>query len=84
MYYVYILQCADGTLYTGITTDVARRVEEHNTSVRGASYTRGRRPVILLCAKAYENRSTASKKEYRLKQMTVDQKRAWCADTSSL
>lgn len=78
MYYVYILECADGTLYAGITTDVTRRVVEHNTSALGASYTRGRRPVTLLCAKAYENRSSASKEEYRLKQLSREEKLEWC------
>lgn len=78
MYYVYMLQCADGTLYTGITTDVARRVAEHNTSVRGASYTRGRRPITLLCAKEFSDRSSASKEEYRLKRLTREEKLQWC------
>lgn len=78
MYYVYILECNDGTLYTGITTDVTRRVEEHNTSVLGASYTRGRRPVILLCAKEFLDRSSASKEEYRLKRLTREEKLQWC------
>jgi putative endonuclease len=78
MYYVYMLQCADGTLYIGITTDVARRVVEHNTSALGASYTRGRRPVTLLCAKEFADRSTASKEEYRLKHLTREEKLQWC------
>ncbi len=78
MYFVYILQCADGTLYTGITTDVVRRVEEHNTSALGASYTRGRRPVTLLHAKEFPNRSSASKEEYRLKHLTREEKLQWC------
>ena len=80
MYYVYILECVDGTLYTGITTDVARRVVEYNTSALGASYTRGRRPVKLLCAKEFSNRSAASKEEYRLKQFTREQKLEWCGE----
>lgn len=78
MYFVYILQCADNTLYIGITTDVARRVEEHNTSNLGASYTKGRRPVKLLCAKEYLDRSSASKEEHRLKRLTREEKIKWC------
>ena len=48
MYFVYILECADGTLYTGITTDLERRLDEHNNSSKGAKYTRARRPVVLV------------------------------------
>lgn len=52
MYHLYILKCADKTLYTGITVDVSRRVGEHNTSKLGAKYTRARRPVKLVYSKA--------------------------------
>ncbi len=69
MYYVYIVECADGTLYTGITTDVARRVEEHNTSPKGARYTRNRRPVNLVYQEICQDRSRASKREYEIKKM---------------
>ena len=51
MYYLYILKCSDGTLYTGITVDLKRRVGEHNTSKLGAKYTRSRRPVKLVYSK---------------------------------
>ena len=74
MYYLYILQCADDTLYTGITTDLERRVEEHNTSALGAKYTRGRRPVKLVYSEKYETRSLATREEMRLKKLTKDQK----------
>ena len=47
-YFVYILECADGTLYAGITTNIERRVKEHNEDARGAKYTRMRRPVELV------------------------------------
>jgi putative endonuclease len=67
MYYVYMLECADGTLYTGITTDLERRVEEHNSSDKGAKYTRARRPVRLVYSEVYEDRSRASKREYEIK-----------------
>jgi len=69
MYYVYILLCADQTLYTGITTDVKRRLKEHNTSAKGAKYTRSRRPVTLLYQEACGDRSSASKREYEIKKM---------------
>lgn len=73
-YFVYILRCADGTLYCGITTDLERRVEEHNSSDRGAKYTRGRRPVELVHSAAFADRSRASKEEYRIKRMTRHEK----------
>jgi putative endonuclease len=74
MYYVYILECADSTLYTGITTDLERRVEEHNSSLLGAKYTRGRRPVKLVYSEQYETRSEATREEMRLKKLSRDQK----------
>lgn len=74
MYYLYILKCADDTLYIGITTDLKRRVEEHNTSALGAKYTRGRRPVKLVYSEEYETRSVATREEARLKKLTKEQK----------
>lgn len=74
MYYLYILKCADKTLYTGITVDLRRRIKEHNTSKFGAKYTRGRRPVKLVYSKKFRNRSLASKSETRIKQMTKMEK----------
>ena len=68
MYYVYIVQCADATLYTGIATELERRVEEHNHSDKGAKYTRARRPVTLVYHETFEDRSTASKREYEIKK----------------
>lgn len=68
MYYVYMLECADGTLYTGIATDLERRLEEHNSSPKGAKYTRVRRPVTLVYSETYEDRSSASKREYEIKK----------------
>ena len=70
MYYLYILKCADKTLYTGITVDLKRRVKEHNNSNLGAKYTRTRRPVKLVYSKKYRNRSTASKAEARIKLLS--------------
>lgn len=69
-YSIYILRCADGTLYTGITTDVKRRVDEHNTSTLGAKYTRGRRPVKLVFSQSFRNRSLASREEFQIKKLS--------------
>lgn len=75
MYYVYIVKCADNTLYTGIATALERRIEEHNTSPKGAKYTRVRRPVELVYTEEYPDRSTASKREYEIKKkMTREEK----------
>jgi len=68
MYYVYILKCADNTLYTGITTELERRIDEHNGSDKGAKYTRVRRPVSLVYSEEYSDRSSASKREYEIKK----------------
>ena len=67
-YYVYIPQCADDTLYTGIATELERRVEEHNSSEKGAKYTRARRPVKLVYSEIFPDRSSASKREYEIKK----------------
>ncbi|MEK7471088.1 MAG: GIY-YIG nuclease family protein [Patescibacteria group bacterium] len=69
MYYLYILKCADKTLYTGITTDLKRRVIEHNSGKFGAKYTISRRPVKLVYSKKFKNRSTASREEARIKKL---------------
>lgn len=68
MYYVYIVKCADETLYTGIATELDRRIEEHNGSDKGAIYTRVRRPVTLVYSEEYPDRSAASKREYEIKK----------------
>ena len=68
MYYVYILKCSDNTLYTGISIDLERRIKEHNSSNKGAKYTRMRRPVILVYSEEYPDRSSASKREYEIKK----------------
>ena len=71
---MYVVECADGTYYTGITTDLQRRIKEHNETNRGAKYTRSRRPVKLIYSHTYECRSSASKAEYRFKKLTRRQK----------
>jgi len=70
MYHLYILKCADKTLYTGITVDLKRRITEHNSSTRGAKYTRGRRPVKLVFSKKFRTRSAASVAEARTKKLS--------------
>lgn len=70
---VYILECADGSLYTGITTDIERRCQEHGTS-RGAKYTRGRGPFKLLYHENLGSRSAAARRELVIKSMSKRQK----------
>jgi putative endonuclease len=69
MYYLYILKCADKTLYTGITTDLKRRVLEHNSTKLGAKYTASRRPVKVVYSKKFKDRSMVSKEEIRIKKL---------------
>lgn len=74
---VYIARCADGTLYTGIARDVEKRIAEHNADKgNGANYTRARRPVVLVYQEAAADRSAASKREYRIKQLSRAEKLA--------
>jgi putative endonuclease len=74
MYYLYILECADKTLYTGITTDLKRRVEEHNGTKKGAKYTSARRPVRVVYTRKFKNRSNASREEARIKKLKKSEK----------
>jgi len=69
MYYVYIVKCSDGTLYTGFTNSLERRIKTHNKGL-GAKYTRGRLPVELYYFEEYENKSDALKREYEIKRLT--------------
>ncbi|WP_245809933.1 GIY-YIG nuclease family protein [Halorubrum vacuolatum] len=78
-HHVYIVECADGTLYTGYTTDVRRRVSEHNDGT-GAKYTRGRTPVRLRYLESYRSRSDAMSREYAIKALTRSAKRALFED----
>lgn len=71
---VYILRCADGSLYTGITTDLARRLDEHNQSTKGARYTRSRRPVTLVWHERHVSRAAASRRERAIKNLERPQK----------
>lgn len=75
MWYVYILRCADNSLYTGITTSIERRLKEHNEcNKKGAKYTRVRRPVNLAYAEQQLNRQQASRREYQLKKYNKKKK----------
>jgi len=75
-WYVYMVRCADGSLYTGIARDLERRVREHNGSLLGARYTRGRRPVELAYWEAAPDRAAASRRERQLKTLAKDAKEA--------
>jgi putative endonuclease len=68
-WWTYIVQCNDGSLYTGITTNLERRVDEHNSSNKGAKYTKTRRPVKLVYAETHPDRSTSSKRESVIKKL---------------
>ncbi len=72
-HYVYVLRCADDTLYTGYTTDVARRVAEHDAG-DGAKYTRGRTPVALVHVESFDSKAAAMSREYEIKQYSRAQK----------
>ena len=73
-YYVYILECSDKTLYTGIAKDVDKRLHEHNTSEKAAKYTRVRRPLKLLFTQELPTRSEALKREYAIKKLKREEK----------
>ena len=68
-HHVYVLECADGSLYTGYTTDVERRVAEHDAG-EGAKYTRGRTPVELVHTESFDSRSAATRREHEIKALS--------------
>jgi putative endonuclease len=76
-YYVYIVMCSDGTLYVGTTTDVSRRLDEHNHSDKGARYTRSRRPVVLKYREQLASRSAALTREAEIKKWSRARKLAF-------
>ncbi len=73
-YHVYIVECADKTLYTGITTDIEKRIHAHNSSNTGAKYTRYRRPVALKFSQEVANKQIALKLEARIKSLSREKK----------
>lgn len=74
-FFIYIIQCKDGSFYTGYTKDVIRRVKQHNSGI-ASKYTRTRRPVKLVYAEEHSDISSALKREYAIKQLTKQQKTA--------
>ena len=77
-WFVYIVRCADRTLYTGVTTEPERRVAEHNDGC-GARYTRSRAPVSLVYLERAKDRGAALRREHEIKRMTADGKKKLCA-----
>lgn len=73
-WFVYILECNDKTLYTGVTNNLENRVHQHNHGKAAAKYTRVRRPVKLVYSEAQENKSEAMKREHAIKQLTRTEK----------
>lgn len=69
IWHIYMVRCSDGTLYTGITNDLKKRLEAHNSGKEGARYTRSRRPVKLVYSEQVESKSAAAKLEYQLKKL---------------
>ena len=83
-YSLYILRCGDGSLYTGIALDVAKRLREHETGNRGAKYLRGRGPLRLVFEEPLGNRSAATRIEYQVKRLDRTQKEALISGDTSL
>ncbi len=81
-FWVYMLRCADGTLYTGITNDLEKRVRRHNAG-RGSRYTRARVPVTLAYAEAAGGKNEALKREMRIKKMSRSAKLLLCSSYSA-
>lgn len=81
-YYTYMVRCADGTLYTGWTVDVEKRVAAHNAG-KGAKYTKSRRPVQLVWSRSFPTKRDAMHWEWKIKQWSRTQKEALCLSASS-
>ena len=75
IWHVYMVRCSDGTLYTGITNDLEKRIEAHNSGKDGARYTRSRRPVTLVYSEQVESKSAAAKLEYQMKKLERTEKK---------
>lgn len=78
-HYTYILRCSDSSLYTGYTNDLERRIEKHNKG-SGAKYTKGRRPVRVVYAELYREKSPAMSREYEIKQLSKSEKEELVGD----
>ena len=83
LWFLYVLRCSDGSLYTGITTCVERRVHEHNHTKKGAKYTRPRRPVTIEREWEYLDRSQASRAEAKFKKLSRAKKEEWLGQRDS-
>ncbi len=83
MYFVYLLRCADGTLYVGITNDLKKRLHQHNHARQGARYTKTRRPVILVYSERKRTRGNALRREYEIKSWPRAKKLALVAGRKS-
>ncbi len=83
-YFVYILRCSDGTLYTGITNDLTKRLSDHNSSAAGAKYTRSRRPVDLVYSETCADKSAALKREMAIKKLSRSEKNALITAATAL
>lgn len=83
MYYLYLLRCRDGSLYCGITTDVPRRVAQHNAGTKGARYTRSRRPVQLVYECECKTRAAAQSAEAKMKKLSKKDKELFIASSKS-
>jgi putative endonuclease len=73
-YFVYLLRCGDNSLYCGITTDIKRRIKEHNSGSKSAKYTRSRRPVSLVYCETVESHEKALKREWEIKKLSKEKK----------
>lgn len=82
-WWVYILCCADDTLYTGVAKDVAKRLDEHNRSPKAAKYTRVRRPVAIVYMEPVADRSSALKREMAIKSLPRKQKKKLVIETAA-
>lgn len=80
---MYIVECSDASLYTGITKNIDRRLVEHNSSKKGAKYTRSRRPVKLVAKALVKNRSCALKLEHKIKSLKKSEKIAYLKKEAS-
>jgi predicted GIY-YIG superfamily endonuclease len=84
MYHVYIVRCADNSLYCGQTSDLERRIKQHNSaSVRAARYTKSRRPVVLVYSEQYSSLSEALKREAAVKKLSKQKKEALVSGNST-
>ncbi len=82
LWFVYMVRCADDTLYTGVTTDIERRLHEHNGSARGARYTRARRPVKIVWQEESASRAAACRREYEVRHYDRRKKLSLLAEYS--